>query len=247
MTRRHWEADLGPDGVITSWRMDTDIPNAPPGNQQIHHTAAFTGQATSFTRGTAAGTRAFIWQKQYVETVPGTRSCTPPGNCCSTRRDASRTRPMPGSGSTSSRAGTRATWATRTSCDGPMAHSRSAARDSRARASRTWTGTAAWRPTRGKGDLQAGSAAHHQRARYRRHRAPGSRPTKARRQRDITQSARHRARHARYCHADHRLQPARAARRDTRRRPAAIRPGLADRRQRRRRNWRRRKRSNWPA
>ncbi len=70
VTRRHWEADLGPDGVITSWRMDTDIPNAPPGNQQIHHTAVFTGQATSFTRGTAAGTRAFAWQKQYVETVP---------------------------------------------------------------------------------------------------------------------------------------------------------------------------------
>lgn len=70
VTRRHWEADLGPDGAITSWRMDTEIPNAAPDAQRLHHTATFTGRATSFTRGTAAGTRAFAWQKVYPETVP---------------------------------------------------------------------------------------------------------------------------------------------------------------------------------
>ena len=70
VTRRHWEADRGPNGAITSWRMDTEIPNAPADRQQLHHTATFTDQATSFTRGTAAGTRSFAYQKRYAETVP---------------------------------------------------------------------------------------------------------------------------------------------------------------------------------
>ncbi|HEY2805964.1 MAG TPA: DUF2911 domain-containing protein [Gemmatimonadales bacterium] len=70
VTRRHWEADLGPTGVITSWRMDTDIPNAPSAQQHIHHTATFSDRATSFTRGTSAGSRSWAYQKQYAETVP---------------------------------------------------------------------------------------------------------------------------------------------------------------------------------
>jgi hypothetical protein len=70
VTRRHWEAQLGPGGVITSWKMDTDIPNAAPDDQHLHHTATFTDRATSFTRGTSAGTRSFAWRKQFAETVP---------------------------------------------------------------------------------------------------------------------------------------------------------------------------------
>lgn len=70
VTRRHWEADLGPSGAISSWRMDTYIPNAPPERQRIHHAATFTDQATSFTRGTSAGTRSWAYQKQFAETVP---------------------------------------------------------------------------------------------------------------------------------------------------------------------------------
>ena len=70
VTRRHWEAELGPGGAITSWRMDTYIPNAAPDRQRIHHTATFTDRATSFTRGTSAGTRSFAYRKEYVETVP---------------------------------------------------------------------------------------------------------------------------------------------------------------------------------
>src|SRR3954467_4012072 len=42
VTRRHWQAELGPNGAITSWTMDTDIPNAPPDHQHLHHTATFT-------------------------------------------------------------------------------------------------------------------------------------------------------------------------------------------------------------
>ena len=70
VTRRHWEAELGPNGVITHWSMDTDIPNAPADGQHLHHTATFTDQATEFTRGTAAGTRSFAYKKSYAETVP---------------------------------------------------------------------------------------------------------------------------------------------------------------------------------
>ena len=71
VTRRHWEAELGPDGAITSWWMDTSIPNAPAGRQPIHLTATFTDRATSFTRATpATGTRSWAYLKSYDATVP---------------------------------------------------------------------------------------------------------------------------------------------------------------------------------
>src|SRR5690242_20728832 len=70
VTRRHWEAELAPNGVITSWSMDTYIPNASPADQRIHHTAAFSDRATSFTRRTSAGSRAWAYQRTYPETVP---------------------------------------------------------------------------------------------------------------------------------------------------------------------------------
>jgi len=70
VTRRHWQAELDPSGVITHWSMDTDIPNAPPDGRHLHHTATFTEKVTSFTRGTAAGTRSFSYPKRYAETVP---------------------------------------------------------------------------------------------------------------------------------------------------------------------------------
>ena len=70
VTRRHWEAELAPNGAIKSWSMDTYIPNAPPADQRIHHTAVFSDRATSFTRRTSAGERAWAYQRQYVETVP---------------------------------------------------------------------------------------------------------------------------------------------------------------------------------
>lgn len=70
VTRRHWEAELAPNGVIKSWTMDTYIPNAPPADQRIHHSAAFTDRATSFTRRTSVGDSAWGYQKTYAETVP---------------------------------------------------------------------------------------------------------------------------------------------------------------------------------
>jgi len=70
VTRRHWEAALGQGGAISTWSMDTYIPNAPPERQRIHHTAAFTDRVTSFTRDTSTGSRAWAYQKGFAETVP---------------------------------------------------------------------------------------------------------------------------------------------------------------------------------
>jgi Protein of unknown function (DUF2911) len=70
VTRRHWQAELGPKGVITQWSMDTDIPNGPPDGRHLHHTATFLDTVTAFTRGTSAGTRSFAYKKSYAETVP---------------------------------------------------------------------------------------------------------------------------------------------------------------------------------
>ena len=70
VTRRHWQAELGPNGVITHWSMDTDIPNGPASGQHLHHTATFIDTVTAFTRTTAAGTRSFAYKKSYAETVP---------------------------------------------------------------------------------------------------------------------------------------------------------------------------------
>jgi hypothetical protein len=70
VTRRHWEAELGANGVITHWSMDTDIPNGPPDGRHLHHTATFIDTVTAFTRTTSAGTRSFAYKKSYAETVP---------------------------------------------------------------------------------------------------------------------------------------------------------------------------------
>lgn len=70
VTRRHWQVKLGPDGTITSWSMDTKIPNAPDGHQNLHHTAKFDDKATSFTRDEGSGGKSFAYAKHYVETVP---------------------------------------------------------------------------------------------------------------------------------------------------------------------------------
>jgi hypothetical protein len=70
VTRRHWQAELGPNGVITHWSMDTDIPNGPPDAQHLHHTATFIDTVMVFTRGQSAGTRPFAYRKRYAETVP---------------------------------------------------------------------------------------------------------------------------------------------------------------------------------
>src|SRR4051812_49622126 len=39
VTRRHWEAELAPDGTVTRWSQDTYIPNAESADQRIHYTA----------------------------------------------------------------------------------------------------------------------------------------------------------------------------------------------------------------
>jgi len=70
VTRRHWEAQLGPDGSVQQWSMDTSIPNADTNEQHLHHTADFRGRNPAFSRGTAAGTRSFAYEKRFAATVP---------------------------------------------------------------------------------------------------------------------------------------------------------------------------------
>src|SRR5260370_14717215 len=70
VTRRHWEAELGPNGVIAHWSMYTDIPNGPPDGRHLDHTATFTDTVTAFTRGTSAATRSVPDRKRYPHTVP---------------------------------------------------------------------------------------------------------------------------------------------------------------------------------
>ena len=70
VTRRHWEADLRPDGTMAHWSLDTYIPNAPAAGQRLHHTATFGDQSLQFSRRTSDSTRKVAYQKRFAETVP---------------------------------------------------------------------------------------------------------------------------------------------------------------------------------
>ena len=71
VTRRHWTEELAPNGAISSWTMDADVPNAPAAQQHIHYTAQFTDRATSFTRQTGGSpSTSWAYQRSYAETVP---------------------------------------------------------------------------------------------------------------------------------------------------------------------------------
>jgi hypothetical protein len=70
VVRRHWEAELGPDGTVEKWSLDTYVPNAPAAEQRIHYTADFSGRAISLSRGTPAASRSWSYQKQFATTVP---------------------------------------------------------------------------------------------------------------------------------------------------------------------------------
>src|SRR4051812_22573385 len=70
VTRRHWEAELAPDGTVTRWSQDTYIPNAESADQRIHYTADFSGDAVRLSRRTNAGSRDWAYKKGYAATVP---------------------------------------------------------------------------------------------------------------------------------------------------------------------------------
>ena len=166
-------------------------------------------------RGTAGGTRAFAWRKQYVETVPWNAFVyATPGNCLlDAAAPPAWTRPMPESGSTSSKGWEeghvgyadvvrRRRWRIRDP----------AARDSRARASRTWTRTAAWRRTRGKARPTSRKCGASPACPISTPSRPGSRPTRRPPAAGHSLSPRDTVRATLgTATADHRLQPARAA------------------------------------
>src|SRR3954468_18544596 len=70
VTRRHWEAELAPDGTVQRWSQDTYVPNADSADQRIHYTADFSGDAVRLSRRTDAGSRDWAYKKGYAATVP---------------------------------------------------------------------------------------------------------------------------------------------------------------------------------
>jgi hypothetical protein len=69
VTRRHWEARVGPDGSVKEWTMDTYVPNADSNSNHIHHTARFTDREIRLSRRTSRDT-AWAYVRQFPVTVP---------------------------------------------------------------------------------------------------------------------------------------------------------------------------------
>lgn len=70
VTRRHWEADLAPDGTVERWSLDTYVPNLPAPDQRIHHTADFSGRDVVLSRTDTGQARKWAYQKKFARTVP---------------------------------------------------------------------------------------------------------------------------------------------------------------------------------
>ena len=50
VVRRRWEATLAPDGSLRNWTMDTHIPNAAPGETDLHHEMEVTDRGVRLVR-----------------------------------------------------------------------------------------------------------------------------------------------------------------------------------------------------
>ena len=70
VVRRRWEATLAPDGSVTRWVMDTHIPNAPAGEQFLHHEMELHDGVLRLVRGTSADTLERRIGTLYARTVP---------------------------------------------------------------------------------------------------------------------------------------------------------------------------------
>ena len=56
VVRRRWETTLAPDGSVRRWVMDTHIPNAPPGERDLHHEIERRGGGIRMVRRTGSDT-----------------------------------------------------------------------------------------------------------------------------------------------------------------------------------------------
>ena len=70
VVRRRWEATLAPDGSVREWSMDTHIPNAPPGESELHHEMELSDGTIRLVRQTGNGTTDRRYVNAYARTVP---------------------------------------------------------------------------------------------------------------------------------------------------------------------------------
>ena len=70
VVRRRWEATLAPDGSVRRWSMDTHIPNAPPGESELHHEMELSDGTIRLVRQTGSDTTDRRYVNAYVRTVP---------------------------------------------------------------------------------------------------------------------------------------------------------------------------------
>ncbi|HEX6132739.1 MAG TPA: DUF2911 domain-containing protein [Longimicrobiales bacterium] len=70
VVRRRWEATLAPDGSLRRWSMDTHIPNAPPGESDLHHEVDLRNGTIRLVRQAGSDTTDRTYVDAYVRTVP---------------------------------------------------------------------------------------------------------------------------------------------------------------------------------
>ena len=70
VVRRRWEATRAPDGSLRRWSMDTHIPNAPPGEGDLHHEVELTDGRIRLVRHAAADTTDRTFVNPYDPVVP---------------------------------------------------------------------------------------------------------------------------------------------------------------------------------
>ena len=70
VVRRRWEATLAPDGSLRRWVMDTHIPNAPPGERDLHHEIERADGTIRMVRQTGRDTMDRTIREPTARTVP---------------------------------------------------------------------------------------------------------------------------------------------------------------------------------
>ncbi|MQA90935.1 MAG: DUF2911 domain-containing protein [Gemmatimonas sp.] len=70
VVRRRWEATLAPDGSLRRWTMDTHIPNALPGETDLHHEMELSGGEIRLVRQTGSETTDRTVADPYARTLP---------------------------------------------------------------------------------------------------------------------------------------------------------------------------------
>lgn len=70
VVRRRWEATIAPDGSVRSWILDTHIPNAPPGERDLHHEIERSDGTIRLVRQTAGDTTERRVREPSAGTVP---------------------------------------------------------------------------------------------------------------------------------------------------------------------------------